>query len=420
MIEIFKNLEKYNLWHQKKTVPAGYKRKGYLERLKPYLGNRLVKVIIGQRRVGKSYLLRQIMGQMLEAGVKPKNIFYLNKEFVEFDVIKTHQDLQRLLTYTYNQLKVKGKRYIFLDEVQEISGWERIVNSLSQNFKEEYEVFITGSNSTMLSGELATLLSGRSLSFEVLPFSFLEFIDYLGLECNRKNYLAYLQSGGLPELFHLKEEETKRHYISSLKDTILLKDIVERFQIKDAVLLEHVFSFLVDNVGNLFSVNSIVNYLSSHRQKTNYETISSYVQYLCQCFLVHEADRFDIKGKALLSGSKKYYLNDFSFRNFLSSGFEAGLQRHLENAVYLYYRGKGYKVYVGTLDKGEVDFILEKDNEREYVQVTYALNSPKVTQREFSSLEAIKDNYPKRVISLDDVSFGNKEGIEHVLAWELD
>lgn len=419
MLETFKSLQKYNFWAEKTDLSIGYPRKTYLKRLESYLGNRLIKVIVGQRRAGKSYILRQIIRKILSLKVNPRNIFYLNKELVEFDKVRTYQDIQKLLDFTHKQLKVKGKSYIFLDEVQEITGWEKLVNSLSQDYKKEYEVFITGSNSTMLSGELASRLSGRYVSFEVLPFAFEEYVDFLGVEPSRTNYLKYLQTGGLPELFHLPDEETKRHYLTSLKDTILFKDIVQRYQIKDAVLLEHIFLYLLDNVGHLFSLNKVVNFILSNRQKTNHETVANYVHYLEQSYLIHEASRFDVRGKTILSGSKKYYVNDLSFRNYLSSSFEKGLSTHLENGIYLYYRRRGYHIFVGSLRGQEIDFVVEKDKEKKYIQVAYSLNDPKVLKREFYPLEAIRDNYEKLVVSLDEISLGSKEGIRHVLAWEL-
>lgn len=419
MTEIFKHLEKYNFWAKKEKVPTGFLRKEALQQLQPYFGSRLIKVIIGQRRVGKSYLLRQVIDALRNQGVPPKNIFYLNKELIEFDRIKTYRDLHVLIRLTKKKLNVKGKMIIMLDEVQEIDGWEKIVNSLSQDYRHAYELFITGSNSTMLSSELSTLLSGRYVSFELLPFSYQEFIAFKNLPKGKASYLDYLQTGGLPELFHLHEEEQKRHYISSLKDTILLKDIVERYQIKDAALLERVFLFLTDNIGNLFSLHSIVKYLNTHGENTSHETLSHYLRFLTQCFLIHEIPRFDIKGKNILSASKKYYLNDLSFRRFLHSSFDAGLGKHLENSIYLYYRNQGYQLFVGSLGKKEVDFIVEKKGTKTYIQVTYSLLDPKVMKRELEPLNSIHDAYEKIIISLDDVSFGNKEGVKHLCAWEL-
>jgi len=418
MIEIFKKLKKYNYWNKNK-IKTGFIRDIYLKRIKKYIGNNLIKVFIGQRRVGKSYILRQIIQELINNKVNPKNIFYLNKEMVDFDEIKNYKDLKRLIDFYKKKLKVRGKIYILLDEVQEINQWEKIVNSLSQDYKNKYEIFLTGSNSKLLSGELATYLSGRYVCFDIFPFSFNEYTKYFNIFKNKDNFLDYLKIGGLPELYKLKDEETKNHYISSLRDTILLKDIVQRYKIKDAYLLERIFKFLIDNIGNLFSINSVVNYLNSHKIKTNFETVANYVNYLVQSFLIYEVERFDLKGKAILLGGKKYYLNDLSFKNYLSSSFDYGLGKHLENAIYIHYRLLGYKIYVGKIAEKEVDFIIEKDKEKKYIQVAYNLLDKKVIEREFSGLEKIQDAYEKVVISLDDVSFGNKNGIKHLLAWEI-
>jgi len=418
MNETVKKLEKYNPWSGKQVKSPGWLRTKYLEQLRAMMGNRLIKVIVGQRRAGKSTLLRQMMAELVQQGMNPKNILYLNKELVDFDDIRTFRDLSQLVEEVKKWLKIKGKMIIFLDEVQDIAGWEKVVNSLSQDPHDLYELVITGSNSTMLSGELASRLSGRYVSLEVFPFSFQEYASALHRGIDKPTYLSYLKSGGLPELLHLPEEEIQRQYIASLRDTILLKDIVEHYRIKDAALLSRLFGFLTDNIGNLFSLNSVVTALKK-QSPTNHETVSNYVEYLQTTYLFHEAPRFDLKGKRFLAGNKKYYLNDLAFRNFLSSSFDPGLGRHLENAIYLHYRQQGYRVYVGSYGSMEVDFVIEKDDEKKYLQVAYSVADPKVMKRELAPLLGIRDAYEKIVISLDDVSFGNSEGIKHLCAWDL-
>lgn len=418
MSELLTQLKKYNYWD---GIPpkTGVKRTAYLARLESYIGNSLIKVLIGQRRAGKSYLLRQVVAFLLEQKISPANIFYLNKELVEFDSVRTSQDLQALIKEYRKTLKVAGKVYVFLDEVQDIEDWEKIVNSLAQNHKDEYEVFISGSNSSMLSGELATVLSGRFVAIEVFPFSFSEFCVAYGRSEGKESYLTFLHTGGLPELSHLNGEEVRRHYIAGVRDSILLKDIVERFSIKDASLLQDIFSFCVDSVGNLLSVNNIVHFLNNHNRKTNHETVSNYVGFLGDAFLLHETARYDVRGKSILARQRKYFLNDTAFRSFLSSGFDPAPGKLLENAVYLHYRSRGYQVFVGTVGTQEVDFVVEKDGERQYIQVCYLLTDEKVIEREFGVFEKIRDNYPKIVVSLDDISFGTRNGIRHVRPWEL-
>ena len=247
---MFEYLEKYNFWKQK-DINFGYLREHYLHKILKYVDNKLVKVFIGQRRTGKSYLMRQVIMHLINRGVARKNIFYFSKEYLEFDSIKSWQDLHNLIQLYKERIKPKGKVYLFLDEIQQIDGWERLVNSYSQDFINESEVFITGSNSDLLSGELATHLSGRYVQFEVLPFSFTEYCGYINLERNRSSYLQYLQEGGLPETFYLPDFESKMHYIASLRDTILLRDIVDRYRIKDSVLLDDVFKFITNNTQTL-------------------------------------------------------------------------------------------------------------------------------------------------------------------------
>ena len=420
MIEIFNKLKEYNFW-EGEVKKTGFKRVIYLKKIKKYLNNKLIKVLVGQRRVGKSYLMRQIIAELisLDFQVNPKNIFYLNKEIADFSSIDTHQKLLELIKTYKKTLKVKGKIYIFLDEVQEIRSWEKLVNSLSQDYKNEYEVFISGSNSRLLSSELASYISGRYVSFEIFPFLFSEYIELLELEKNKANFLEYLNTGGMPELFNLKDLEVQKHYIQDLKDSILFKDIVQRHKIKNASLLEDIFKFVSNNIGNLFSVNKVVNFLHSEKQKTNHETISNYLAYLKDTFLIHEVDRFDIRGKEILSSTKKYYLNDLSFRNLLSSSFDYEPGNNLENIIYIYFKSLGYKIFVGKVLNTEIDFVLEKDQKKKYVQVIFSLLDKKVRSREFGNLSLIKDNYEKIVISLDDLSFGNRDGIQHQLAWEM-
>lgn len=419
MIEIFKALETYNFWGEG-PENLGLVRSEYLNSLTRSVGNRLIKVVIGQRRTGKSYILRQLMNALISHHqVNPKNIFYLNKELIGFDAIRTYTDLKALINLYETKLKISGKVYIFLDEIQEIQGWERIVNSLSQDHKKSYEVFISGSNSNLLSGELATHLSGRYVAFEILPFSFKEYCLATQQDAGKSAYIRYLQSGGLPELFHLSESEIRQHYVMSLYNTLILKDVVERHKIKDIYLLERIFKYLADNIGNLFSINRIVDTLNSNKIKTNFETVSNYTRYLLQCFLFHEVERYDLKGKTILSSTKKYYLNDLAFKNYFASSFDEGLSKHLENTIYLHFKRQGYQLFVGKIGDREVDFIAEKGPDKLYIQVAFSLTDPNVTTREFGVLEKIQDNYEKIVISLDDFSMGNRHGIRHQLAWEL-
>lgn len=418
MKEHFSSIEKYNFW-KKNVPPLGFPRKEYTDKIFDYINNKLIKVLVGQRRSGKSYILRQIAERLITEGVSPKNIFYINKEFIDFDFIENYKDLETLVKLYKTKLKPKGKIYLFIDEIQNIVEWERFVNSYSQNFIESYELFITGSNSEMLAGELSTLLSGRYVSFEVFPFSYKEHIGSLGLESNKESYLSYMESGGLPELNILPNEDTKRNYTNSVKDTVLLRDIIQRYNIKDAKLLEDLFVYLVNNASNLFSINNVANFMKSKGRKTTYDTVANYIGYIEETFLVHKAERYDIKGKNTIAGNSKYYINDLAYKNYLYSGFGYGIGYKLENLVYLELRRAGYEVFVGVVPNKEVDFVAKKAGEVIYLQSTYMLTDDKTIEREYSALEEIVDNFPKIVVSLDDIQLPSKKGIKHVQAWNL-
>jgi predicted AAA+ superfamily ATPase len=376
-------------------------------------------VLIGQRRTGKSYLLRQIAHRLIENGTPAKNIFYINKEFIEFDDIRDYNDLDELIKRYQKYLKPKGKIYLFIDEIQNIQDWERAINSYSQNFAESYEIFISGSNSKMLSGELATLLSGRYINFEILPFSYEEYVGINQLESTKESYTDYLKSSGLPELISLPNEETKQHYVSALKDTVLLRDIIQRHAIKEPKLLEDLFIYLVNTASNLKSVNNITNYFRSKGRKTTYDTVAAYIGYIEDTFLIHKAERFDIRGKDTVAGNVKYYCNDLAYKNYLFSGFAYGLGYLLENMIYLELRRSGFQVYVGVLPNKEIDFVAQKADRVIYVQSAYSLADENTARREYSALQIIPDHYEKIVVSLDDFALPMNNGIRHIQAWTL-
>lgn len=416
MDEYFKALETYNFWESNPSK-LGFLRTAYTKKITAYTGNRLIKVLVGQRRAGKSYLLRQLVLKLIESGVSRKNIFFLNREMADFDFIKTYKELDALFKLYKEKIKPIGKIYLFIDEIQNIEGWEQLVNSYSQDYTSEYEIFISGSNSKMLSGELATLLSGRYVSFEIYPLSYLEFLGISEQLQSKESYLNYLQTGGLPELFQLTQEDVKRNYVSALKDTVLLRDIIQRHTIKDTRLLEDIFVYLVNNASNLFSIRNIVNYFKSTGRKTTYETVSAYIGFIEDAYLIHKTDRFDIKGKDIIGGVSKYYINDLSFYNYLYRGFAYGIGYLLENLLYLELRKAGYQVFVGNYKNKELDFVAIKGERTIYIQSAYMLYDRQTIEREYTSLELIDDNYEKIVVSLDDVKLASKEGIKHVQAW---
>jgi predicted AAA+ superfamily ATPase len=416
MEEKFNVIRKYNFWDEKKPE-LGFYRADYTDKILAYTDNCLVKVLIGQRRTGKSYILRQLVNKLIDSGIDRKNVLYVNKEYTDFDFIANYTDLDDFVKFYKKQLKVSGKVCLFIDEIQNITGWEHFVNSYSQDFVDEYEVFISGSNSKMLSGELATLLSGRYVEFEIFPFSFTEYLGILKRECTRQNFIEYMESGGLPELFNLPNEEIRRNYVSALKDTVFLRDIIQRYSIKEPKLLEDIFVFLVNNAANLVSISNIVNYFKSLGRKTTYDTVSAYIGYLEDAFLVHKSERYDIRGKDTISGNAKFYINDLAYTNYLFTGFGYGIGYKLENLVYLNLKRAGYHVYTGVFREKEVDFVALKDDKILYVQATYLLIDEKTIEREYAPLESITDNYEKIVVSLDEIRFPQRNGIKHKQMW---
>lgn len=390
-----------------------------MERIAAYIGNRLVKVLVGQRRSGKSYILRQVAMKLIERGVNAENILFINRELTAFDFLQTYKDLEELIHLYLDSLKPQGRIYLFIDEVQDIEGWEKVINSYSQDYTAEYELFITGSNSQMLSGELSTLLSGRYVEFTVYPLSYQEYASFRKLPLGKQSYMAYMQDGAFPELLNLSGKEIKRNYISALKDTVLLKDVIRRYTIKDVRLLEDLFAYLVNNASNLLSIHNITNYFKSKGRKTSYETVATYIGYIEETFLAHRAERYNIRGKETISGAYKYYMNDLSFKNYLYSGVGYGIGYLLENLVYLELVRGGYQVYVGSIKDKEVDFVAMKNDRTIYIQSTYILADEQTVEREYAPLEAIADNYEKIVVSLDDLSLPLRDGIKHIQAWNL-
>ncbi len=411
-------IEKYNLW-EAKTFDFGFKREEYTEKIVDFIGNRLIKVLVGQRRSGKSYILRQVGKQLIDNGVKPENTLFINREFADLDFLRTYKDLDELIKSYKKELKPKGKVYIFIDEVQIIEQWEKVVNSYSQDYSDSYEIFITGSNSKMLSGDLATLLSGRYVSFEVFPYSYSEYLRITGQDKGKQSYMAYMDGGGLPELFMLQKQELKRNYISAIKDTVLLKDIIQRNNIRDPKLLEDIFVFLVNNASNPISISSIVKYFKGQGRRVSYDAISNYIGYIEDTFLIHRCDRYDIKGKDTLSGNAKFYMNDLAYKNYLYPGFGYGFGYLVENLIYLELCRAGFDVYVGVLRNKEVDFVAKKADRVIYIQSTYLLSDESTVEREYSALESIGDNFEKIVVSLDDATLPLRGGIRHLQAWNL-
>jgi hypothetical protein len=420
MQEILTKLLSINYWEKDPGFNYGYFRKKYNEELLKFIGNKLIKVIVGQRRSGKSYIVRQLMHALIKNNkISPQNIFYLNKEMFEFETIRNANDLSKIINLYQETYKPKEKIYLFIDEIQNIENWEKVIVSLAQNPIKEYEIFITGSNSKLLSGELATFLSGRYVITEVLPFSYREYLDFRKLENTKNSFIHYIRTSGLPEVYNLNNDEIKLHYFQSLKNTILLKDIMYRYKIRDYVLLEDIFLFLLHNVGNMTSIPSIIKYFKSKNRKADYTTISQYILYMQEAFIIHESPRLAFKTKELLSGERKYYINDLGFRNYLYPDLINDIGAILENVVYLHLKMAGYDTKTGYDSNYEVDFVATKHSEKKYIQVAYLLPNKNTSQREFGALEKIKDNLPKYVVTMDDIVQNSETGIYHEQVWDF-
>lgn len=418
MNDILKALDTINFWNTKPMITPGFIRKAYLSKITKSLNNKLIKVIVGQRRAGKSYIIRQIINYLIEEkSVDPRNIFYLNKEMYEFESINTAVRLAEIVRQYEKEITPAGKVYLFIDEVQNIADWEKIIVSFAQHPIKNYEVFITGSNATLLSGELASFLSGRYIVFEVFPFSYNEFLGYYSYENQKQNFIKYFETSGLPEIYNIESDEIRKHYFQSLKDTILLKDIMYRHKIRDYVLLEDLFLFLLHNVGNQTSVPAIIKYFKSRNRKTDYSTLSAYLSYMEEAFIVRQSPRYFIKTKELLSGEKKYFINDLGFRNYLFPRLKKDIAAILENIVFSHLRNAGYTVSTGYGNNFEVDFVATKNEFTIYVQVAYLLASEKTIHREFGAFEKINDHFPKYVVTMDDLLMKYSKGIIHENIW---
>jgi uncharacterized protein len=418
--QIIDTLDKYNFWRDAERIEYGFLRKTYLHSLESFLGNNLIKVILGQRRAGKSRLMRMLIEYLIvQYQVPPINILYINKELYDFDFIRDAATLLNTFKLYQKTMNPVGKIYLLIDEIQEVTDWEKAINSLSQDYRLEIEVFITGSNANLLSSELSTYLSGRYLSLMVYPFSYTEYLQIFSLARGKESVLNYLEQGGLPELYQLTHIESKQNYIKSLLDSIVLRDIVQRHHIRDTYLLEKVIHFAIDSIGSMLSVSSIIKSLSSNGYSSNAETIGNYLDFCKNALFLHECQRYDLRGKQILLGERKYYLNDLAFKNFYHSKFETKISRLLENAVYLSLLRQGYQVYVGRYYDKEVDFVAERANEKIYIQVAYLLSDETVIAREVASLAGIRDNHPKWIVSLDDVAHGNIDGILHKQIWDF-
>ncbi|MDE6368083.1 MAG: ATP-binding protein [Muribaculaceae bacterium] len=388
-------------------------RPHYIEKIVGLINRGMMLILTGQRRVGKSKVL-ELFNDWLKQNQPEANVIYINKEFQEFRDIVT---AEQLYDYVAAKLPKGAQNYLLIDEVQDIENFENALRSF--HAENCCQVVATGSNAYIFSSELGTRLSGRYIEIKIYNLSYLEFLRFHKIEDSDEALMFYLREGGLPGLFVFNsgEQSQIKDYLEGVYNTILVKDIVSREKVRNVSQLENVIRYVADNIGKPLSITNIVRYMTSKGEKTSDETISNYLKYLRDAYLAIPIRRFDIHGRMLLESNNKYYFSDHGIRNFLcASDLRGSIEKVMENVVWNHLRRQGFEVYVGILRAGEIDFVATKADMKIYIQVTYILASEDTIKREFGNLAAIKDNYPKYVVSLDPVSGGFQDypGIEHV------
>ena len=386
-------------------------RERYLKLIRPFYNQELIKVLIGIRRSGKSVILRQIIDEIKKSGVDDNHIIYINFEDYDYE---EYTNPKKLNSYIKTKIIDDKKYYIFFDEIQNVKEWEKVVNSLRATGNNS--IFITGSNSDLLSSDLATHIAGRYVSFKITPFTFKEVCELLNLTDRRdieNAFKDYVKWGGMPQRFMQKDDMSKKAYLNDIYDSIIVKDIVKRFNVKDIDLLNRIIIYVLTTPAQLFSPDSLRKYMLSESRSVSLETLYNYLDYIIRANLISKAERYDVRGKRILTGKYKYYLTDLGFTNIMSDGRKEQMGAYLENIVYNELLVRGYEVSVGNIQNGEIDFIATKDKSVKYIQACYDLTDDKTREREFGAYEYINDNYPKYVISKNKEDY-SQNGIIHL------
>ncbi|MDR0854328.1 MAG: ATP-binding protein [Clostridiales Family XIII bacterium] len=388
-------------------------RETYLDLLRNSKDRQIVKVITGIRRCGKSTVLELFQKELKEEGISDDRIISVNFEDPDFDHLKTYK---ALYNYISSKLQAGKMNYIFLDEIGLVDEWQKCVDGLF--IKKNCDIYITGSNSYMLSSELATLISGRYIEIEMLPLSFSEYISYVGENDILKKYRTYLENSSFPYLVDIKDRKQIRAYLDGIYSTVLLNDVVARKKITNASVLKDVTKFMFDNIANITSANKITNTLNSHSRKISLPTVETYIEALCDCFMLYRVGRYDIKGKQHLKTGDKYYLADVGLRTYLLGRNSVDMSKALENVVYLELLRRGYEVYVGKIGDNEVDFIAIGDEGTEYYQVSVTTRDKSTLERELRPLDLITDHNGKYLLTLDEDPLTSYNGIKKINALE--
>ncbi|OPH39471.1 ATP-binding protein [Moraxella lacunata] len=382
-------------------------RKQYLDKIMPFMGKKLIKVITGQRRVGKSYLLFQLIEKIKQSD-STAHIIYINKEDLQFSHIKTAQDLA---DFVLANKKAGVKNHIFIDEIQEITNFEQALRSLLLD--DDLDLYCTGLNAQLPSTDIAGTLSGRAIEIQVYALSYFEFLEFMQLDNNPKSLNLYFKYGGLPFLKELPlQDDVIFEYLKNIYSTIVVRDIVNRYNIRNGLFLEQLTQFLADNIGNLFSTKKISDFLKSQKINISNIQVQNYAEYLSNAFLIHKVNRYDIEGKRIFEIGEKYYFEDLGIRNALIGYRISDRAKILENMVFHHLKIAGFDIKIGGLNNQEIDFVADKNGERIYVQVALMIDSDKTAEREFGNLLKIADNYPKYVVTLDEFDGNSINGIK--------
>jgi len=384
-------------------------REKYLNQVKPLINKSIIKVFTGQRRVGKSYLMLQI-ADFIKKKHQNANIIYIDKEDYAFDNIKTYHDL---IKYVDGVTKKSQPTYLFIDEVQEIEGFEKAIRNFAK--LDNFDIYLTGSNSKLLSSDLAGKLSGRYIEIRVHPLSYVEFLQFHHLEKGPDSLEKYMRYGGLPYLVNLDlNDEQVFGYLKNVYDTVVLKDIVSRFAIRNVNFLNRLIEYLANNLGSIVSAKKISDFLISQKINISPNVVLNYLSHISSSFFIDKASRIDVNGKKIFEVGEKYYFNDLGLRHVITNFKQIDINKILENLVYGKLVDSGYQVYVGKLGDTEIDFVGEFGEKRIYVQVAYLISSDQVIAREFGNLQNINDNYPKYVVTMDAMANGDVNGITHL------
>lgn len=387
------------------------KRTIYLNQIEPFIDKDIIKIITGIRRSGKSVLLQQIQTELVKRGKKQANFIYMNFENLQYEALLDYRELNRELVKRIGQ--IDGKAYLFLDEIQKVASWEKTINSLRASY--DCDIYITGSNSQLLSGELATEIAGRYVEIKVYPFSFAEFLEAINSDRQNldRDFATYMELGGMPFLTLIySDRQACNTYLQDIYSSVVLKDIVDRHAIRNVDLLQRITSYLSSEIGHPISATGIAKFLKNEHRTSSIDTILDYISYTCDAYLFTRVPRTHLQGKQNLKINDKYYITDHGLRQTMLDSNQQNIDQILENIVFIELLRRGYKVSVGINDKKEIDFVAQKGNDKRYYQVTYILGSQTTIEREFGAYDGIADNYPKYVLSMDKFDM-SRNGIIH-------